>query len=128
MERHPRPQDIEAAIRRRLAEPWINPNERRLLRRVLILQRGVKRARKESVRRMSAAQLLNKWAAAQSDLADKLIDMSGVPDRQLLQAVSFQDIGLNADRDVLADSAIAELAKRANSLRLTVADYIRRKA
>jgi hypothetical protein len=124
----PSNQEIEKEIRARLREKWINPDQRRLLQRVLVLQRGVKRYREERARHMSAEQLLNAWAACPSEFADKLLDLSGVPDRQLLQAVSFQDIGLAADKNVLADSAIAELAKRANNLRMTVADYIRRKA
>jgi hypothetical protein len=120
--------EFEAEIRRRLREGWIAPDKRRLLRQVLILHRGIKRYCEERVRRLSNDQLLNNWAAAPSEFAGKLIDLSGAPDRQLLQAVSFKDTGLAADRDLLADSAIAELAKRANNLRLTVADYIRRKS
>jgi hypothetical protein len=77
---------------------------------------------------MPTDTLLNKWAATPSDLADKLIDMSGAPDRQLFQAVTFQDTGTGVDRDVLADSAIAEIRKRANLQRVTVAQYVRRRS
>jgi hypothetical protein len=126
-EQRPTPQEIEAEIRARLRSEWISPTERRRLQRVLVLGRSVKRYRAERVRCLTNEQLINAWAAAPSDLADKLVDMSNVPDRQLVRAVSFQDIGLAADKDALADSAIAELAKRANNARTTVVDYIRRR-
>jgi hypothetical protein len=48
-----------------------------------------------------------------------LAGLSHLPDLQLVQAVWQLDIGLAAKPVVLADSAIAEVAKRANNLRIT---------
>ena len=127
MERRLTPQQAEAEIRRRLCENWLAPERRRLLQRMLVLGRGVKRYREERARRMSVEQLLNNWAAAQPEHPEKLLDLSHLPDLQLVQAVWQLDIGLAAEPAVLADSAIAELATRANNRRMTVADYIRRR-
>jgi hypothetical protein len=121
-------QEIEAELRRRLKERWIDPAERRLLRKVFIVKRGIARYRKEQVEKMSVDQLFNGWAANPSSF-DTLLDLSHVPDRQLIRTVTFQNTasGLTASRDLMADSAIAELAKRANAQRVTVADYIRKR-
>jgi hypothetical protein len=118
-------QQAEAELRRRLREDWMTPEHRRWLRQWLIIGKGHNRYKEMRVEQMSADELLNKWAAAHSDL--KLVDLSGTPDRQLFQAISFQDTGTGIDQHVLADSAIAEIRKRANNLRLTVAQYIRRR-
>jgi hypothetical protein len=92
----------------------------------LAAHNGLDRYKKRRIKEMPTDKLLNGWAAAPSDL--KLIDLSDWPNWQLFQAISFQDTGTGIDRDVLADRAIAELRKRANNLRITVAHYIRRKA
>jgi hypothetical protein len=122
------PQQTEAEIRRRLREDWLAPEQRRWLRKWLIIGKGKERYKEQRIQQMPTDELLNKWAAAPSDLADKLVDLSARPDWQLIAAVSFQDIGMSVDKNVLADSAIAEIRKRANNQRLTVAQYIRRKA
>jgi hypothetical protein len=123
----PTPQEIEAEIRHRLAQPWIAATERRRLRQILILGRGVKRYCKERLMRLSIEQLFNNWATAPPQHPDKLVDVSDLPDQQLLQAALLHDVGRAGDKEALSDSAIAELAKRANAARSTVADYVRRR-
>jgi hypothetical protein len=119
--------ELEREMRRALASLGPGPT-RRLLRKVIIIRHGRDRWRKERVRRMSVAQLLNNWAACEPENPEALVDLGNMPDWQLVRAVGSQDIGVTAhSKEVLADSAIAELAKRANMMRLTVADYIRRK-
>jgi hypothetical protein len=122
------PQQVEAELRCRLREDWISPEERRLIRQWLIIGKGQRRYTEMRIQQMPTDELLNKWAVAPSDLADKLVDRSGMPDRQLIQSALLQDTGTGIDRDVLAESAITEISKRANNLRITVAQYIRHKA
>jgi hypothetical protein len=121
------PAELEREMRRALASLGPGPT-RRLLRKMLVIRHGRGRYREERIRQMSTAQLLNNWAACEPENPEALVDLSSMPDWQLVRAVSSRDIGVTAhSKEVLADSAIAELAKRANMMRLTVADYIRRR-
>jgi hypothetical protein len=121
------PEEAERELRRRLREDRMSPERRRRLRQWLIIGKGHKRWQQQRVQRMSMEQLLNNWAAALPQHPDKLVDLSDLPDRQLLRAALQHDIGRAGDKEALSDSAIAELRKRANTARLTVADYVRRR-
>jgi hypothetical protein len=123
----PTPEEAERELRRRLREDWITPEHRRWLRQWLVIGKGRNRYKTKWLERLSNEQLWNNWAAAPPQHPDKLVDLSDLPDRQLLRAALQHDIGRAGDKEVLSDSAIAELAKRANAARLTVADYVRRR-
>jgi hypothetical protein len=72
---------------------------------------------------MPTDQLLNNWAiAVQDDDLNTLVDMSSLPDRQLIRMITDANEPFNR-----SNSAIHELACRANNMCLTVAAYIRLK-
>jgi hypothetical protein len=73
---------------------------------------------------MSNAQLFNNWAVAPNDV--RCIDVADWPDRQLVLALLGHDVGLAINPDVLQQSAMAEITRRANNLRITVAEFILR--
>jgi hypothetical protein len=114
--------EYEKEARRILASSWISPEERRLLRKALIFRHGREHYKKERLKRMSTEQLLNNWVIAAPDDPHTLIDMSNMPDMQLLKTLFSV-----TETDDKCNSAIYELAKRANNQRLTVASYIRLK-
>jgi hypothetical protein len=93
---------------------------------MFVIRRGHQRYSEERVGRLPLTQLLNNWAACAPEYPGRLLDLSDLPDRQLIRAVFQQDIGITTDKAILSDSAITELTRRANDVRLTVADYMKR--
>jgi hypothetical protein len=118
--------EILRELRQRMRDPAVPLAERQLIQRMFVIRRGHQRYSEERVGRLPLAQLLNNWAACAPDCPGRLLDLSHLPDRQLIRAVFKQDIGITAEKAILADSAITELTKRANDVRLTVADYMKR--
>jgi hypothetical protein len=118
---------IERELLRRMRDPAAPLKQRQLLRKYSVVRRGRQRYKEQRVQQMTTNKLLNAWAASPPEHPDKLIDLSALPDRQVVQALVQRDIGRPEDKALLADSAIAELTKRANAMQLTVAQYIRRR-
>jgi hypothetical protein len=91
---------------------------------------------RENVQDLSTEELLDYWATHVQAQPQNLLDLAHVPDHRLLLAVVqdeevlavFRREGsdLADDPAMLADSAIAELAKRAEQIGLTVGEYVRR--
>jgi hypothetical protein len=76
---------------------------------------NVERYHQERIKRMSDIDLIVGMVLAMPAPDYVLIDMSAMPDRELINATIGPD----------GDSACAELLKRANAKRITVADFIR---
>jgi hypothetical protein len=120
--------EIWRELRQRMRDPAVPLVERQIIQRMFVIRRGHQRYSEERVGRLPLVQLLNNWATCAPEYPGRLLDLSHLPDRQLIHAVFQQDIGITADKAILSDSAITELTRRANDVRLTVADYISRKA
>jgi hypothetical protein len=79
------------------------------------LRDNAERYHQERLKRMSIVDLVVGMVLAKPAPDYALIDMSAMPDRELIDATIGPD----------GDSACAELLKRANAKRVTVADFIR---
>ena len=96
-----------------------DPAERRRLRQLLIIRAGRQRQRWTRLAQMTEAQLINAWATTSS--RETLLDLRRHSDgRLVLVAIAEKSSPQEAD------SAIAELAARANAAQITVADYVAR--
>jgi hypothetical protein len=76
---------------------------------------NIERFHQARIERMPFNELITRMVLGKPAPGAVLIDMSAMPDRKLLDAT------IGAD----GDSACAELLKRANAKRLTVADFIK---
>ena len=81
-----------------------------------VLTGNIERYQQARIKRMSIVDLLNKMATGLPDPNSPRVDMSGMPDRELVEA--------SLDGPYV-DSATLELVKRANAKCITVVDFVR---